>query len=79
MNDRNQLDVRKLTAELRAGQRAALARGITLIESRRADHQLAARDLVQELLPETGKAVRVGIPARPGSANPRRSTHLECI
>jgi LAO/AO transport system kinase len=66
MNDRNQLDVRKLTVELRAGQRAALARAITLIESRRADHQTAARDLVQELLPYTGKAVRVGITGSPG-------------
>ncbi len=76
MNDRNQLDVRKLTAELRAGQRAALARGITLIESRRADHQLAARDLVQELLPETGKAVRVGITGSPGVG---KSTTIDAL
>ena len=76
MNDRNQLDVRKLTAELRAGQRAALARGITLIESRRVDHQLAARDLVQELLPETGKAVRVGITGSPGVG---KSTTIDAL
>jgi LAO/AO transport system kinase len=76
MNDRNQLDVRKLTAELRAGQRAALARAITLIESRRVDHQLAARDLVQELLPETGKAVRVGITGSPGVG---KSTTIDAL
>src|SRR5499426_4469984 len=59
-------DIAKLAKDLRAGQRAALARAITLIESRRADHQAAARDLVQALLPETGKAVRVGITGSPG-------------
>jgi LAO/AO transport system kinase len=76
MNDRNPLDVRKLTAELRAGQRAALARAITLIESRRADHQTAARVLVQELLPYTGKAVRVGITGSPGVG---KSTTIDAL
>jgi LAO/AO transport system kinase len=37
-----------------------------LIESRRGDHQAAARDLVQALLPDTGKATRVGITGSPG-------------
>ena len=55
-----------LAADLRSGSRAALARAITLIESRRADHQAAARELVQALLPDTGKAIRVGITGSPG-------------
>jgi LAO/AO transport system kinase len=55
-----------LAADIRAGNRAALARAITLIESRRADHQAAARALVQALLPHTGKAMRVGITGSPG-------------
>jgi LAO/AO transport system kinase len=76
MSDRSQPDVRKLTAELRAGHRAALARAITLIESRRADHQTAARDLVQELLPYTGKAVRVGITGSPGVG---KSTTIDAV
>src|ERR1700732_3468253 len=59
-------DIEKLTKDLRAGNRAALARAITLIESRRGDHQAAARDLVQALLPETGQAIRVGITGSPG-------------
>jgi LAO/AO transport system kinase len=46
---------------LRSGSRAALARAITLIESRRGDHQATARDLVQALPPDTGKAIRVAI------------------
>lgn len=53
-------------ADIRAGNRAALARAITLIESRRPDHQALARDLVQALLPDTGRAYRVGITGSPG-------------
>src|SRR5438046_5385529 len=60
------LNIKTVAKELRAGHRAALARAITLIESRRGDHQAAARDLVQALLPDTGKAVRVGITGSPG-------------
>ncbi|ABD08237.1 LAO/AO transport system ATPase [Rhodopseudomonas palustris HaA2] len=60
------LDLPSLAGEVRAGNRAALARAITLIESRRADHQASARALVQELLPQTGRAIRVGITGSPG-------------
>src|SRR5580693_2148857 len=60
------VNIEGLAHDLRAGNRAALARAITLIESRRGDHQAAARDLVQALLPDTGKAVRVGITGSPG-------------
>src|ERR1700756_1944836 len=66
MTSRSQPDIRELAKELRAGRRAALARAITLIESRRSDHQAAARELVQALLPETGRAIRVGITGSPG-------------
>jgi LAO/AO transport system kinase len=60
------LDIPTLAAAVRAGSRAALARAITLVESRRADHQAAARELVQLLLPDTGRAIRVGITGSPG-------------
>src|SRR3982750_4696918 len=69
-------DTKTLAKELRAGHRAALARAITLIESRRADHQAAARDLVQALLPETGKAIRVGITGSPGVG---KSTTIDAL
>ena len=69
-------DIDKLARDLRAGHRAALARAITLIESRRADHQAAARDLVQALLPDTGKAVRVGITGSPGVG---KSTTIDAL
>ena len=60
------VDISALTKDLRSGHRAALARAITLIESRRGDHQARARDLVQALLPDTGRAIRVGITGSPG-------------
>ena len=65
-----------LANDLRAGHRAALARAITLIESRRGDHQAAARDLVQALLHETGKAIRVGITGSPGVG---KSTTIDAL
>src|ERR687898_219963 len=56
-----------VTAEaVQSGDRAALARAITLMESRRPDHREAARSLLQELMPRTGKAVRIGITGVPG-------------
>jgi len=66
----------QLAADLRCGDRAALARAITLIESRRADHQATARDLVQKLLPLTGRAVRVGITGSPGVG---KSTTIDAL
>ncbi|ABE63421.1 methylmalonyl-CoA mutase metallochaperone MeaB [Nitrobacter hamburgensis X14] len=65
-----------LAADIRAGRRAALARAITLIESRRADHEAAARELVQELLPATGAAIRVGITGSPGVG---KSTTIDAL
>jgi LAO/AO transport system kinase len=59
-------DVAALAAGIRAGDRAVLARAITLIESKRANHRQAAHRLVQELLPATDKAIRVGITGAPG-------------
>jgi LAO/AO transport system kinase len=60
------IDTQDLARRIRDGDRAALARAITLVESRRADHQAAARGLVQALLPETGRAIRVGVTGVPG-------------
>ena len=52
----HRLDIATLARRIRAGDRATLARAITLIESKRADHRKTAHQLVQELLPQTGKA-----------------------
>ena len=59
-----------------AGERAVVARAITLVESRRPEHQAAARELVQILLPRTGQAVRVGITGVPGVG---KSTTIDAL
>jgi len=59
-------DPARLAADLKAGQRAALARAITLVESKKAEHRHLAHLLIQELLPLTGRALRVGITGVPG-------------
>jgi LAO/AO transport system kinase len=69
-------DLDALLRGIRAGERAVVARAITLIESKRADHQKAARELVQTLLPDTGKAVRVGITGMPGVG---KSTTIDAL
>ena len=59
-----------------AGERAALARAITLAESRRADHREQAQALIQRLLPHTGRAIRVGITGVPGVG---KSTTIDAL
>jgi LAO/AO transport system kinase len=65
-----------LARAIQAGDRATLARAITLIESKRADHRKAAHLLVQELLPATGNAVRLGITGAPGAG---KSTTIDAL
>jgi LAO/AO transport system kinase len=69
-------DLTDLGRGIRARERAVIARAITLIESRRSDHQKAARRLVQELLPLTGAAIRVGITGAPGVG---KSTTIDAL
>src|SRR5690348_5820757 len=58
--------VRALADGVLAGDRAEIARAITLVESRRADHREQAQELLGELLPRAGAAQRVGISGVPG-------------
>ncbi len=59
-----------------AGQRRALAKAITLVESTRADHQQRAQGVLNHLLPHTGRAMRVGISGVPGAG---KSTFIEAL
>jgi LAO/AO transport system kinase len=68
------VDVDALAREVGAGGRRALAKAITLVESTRADHQEAAQRLLDRLLPQTGRAARVGITGVPGVG---KSTFIE--
>jgi LAO/AO transport system kinase len=69
-------DVESLAAGVRAGDRRALARAITLVESTRADHRERADALVGTLLPHTGGAIRLGISGPPGVG---KSTFIEAF
>ncbi|MCW5893464.1 MAG: methylmalonyl Co-A mutase-associated GTPase MeaB [bacterium] len=70
------VDVGRFADGVVAGDRAAVARAITLVESTRADHQQAADELVSRLLPRTGHAHRIGITGVPGAG---KSTFVEAL
>lgn len=57
-------------------QRRALAKTITLIESTRPDHQQRAQQVLNALLPHTGRAIRIGISGVPGAG---KSTFIEAL
>jgi LAO/AO transport system kinase len=65
-----------ITQSTGAEQRRSLAKAITLLESTRADHRARADDLLTELLPHTGKSLRLGISGVPGVG---KSTFIEAL
>ncbi len=73
---RSRLTIDDLEQGLRSGDRALLARAITLIESTRPADQAPARELLERLLPHTGGALRVGITGVPGVG---KSTFIEAL
>lgn len=70
------VDVDVLAEAIRGGDRAALSRAITLVESTRADHRDQAQRLLLELTPEAGKAIHIGITGVPGVG---KSTTIEAL
>ena len=66
MSDVEAPDIGALAVQIAAGDRPALARGITLVESRRKDHRQLAAELIEMLLPKTGDAIRIGMTGTPG-------------
>jgi GTPase len=71
------VEVPKLAAALRRGDRRALARAITLVESTRADHRVAAESLLETVLPAVNdRSVRLGISGAPGVG---KSTFIEAF
>jgi LAO/AO transport system kinase len=69
-------DLDALVAGVRSGDRRALARAITLIESTRKDHAERAAEVLAAVLPDTGGAVRAGISGPPGVG---KSTFIEAL
>jgi GTPase len=63
---RDERDVKALTDRIAAGDRRALARAITLVESTRPDHRAMAGDLIGQLPRPPQPALRVGLTGTPG-------------
>lgn len=59
-----------------SGDRAKLARAITLIESRNPDHERLAQEMLVALLPRTGQSLRIGISGLPGAG---KSTFIDAF
>ena len=68
--------VEGLADAIRAGDRSALARSITLVESTRADHRDQAQQLLLQVMPDAGSAMHVGITGVPGVG---KSTSIETL
>ncbi|WP_327165321.1 methylmalonyl Co-A mutase-associated GTPase MeaB [Streptomyces zaomyceticus] len=60
------IDLDTYVRGVREGKRALVARAITLVESTRPQHRALAQELLTELLPHSGNAVRIGISGVPG-------------
>ncbi len=68
------IDLDALFAGLRAGDRLAIGRALTLVESTRPDHEAAAAELLDRCLPFVGAAPRIGITGVPGAG---KSTFID--
>lgn len=73
MNKVKDMDIADLAARVRNGERRALARAITLVESARTDHKAQAAELLDSL-PKDRQALRIGLSGTPGVG---KSTFIE--
>lgn len=62
--------------KLKSGNRRALAKAITLVESKLDTHRVEAQDVLNQLLPATGNSIRIGISGIPGVG---KSTFIEAF
>ena len=69
-------EIETLVAGVRAGERAAVSRAITLVESSRSDHRALARELITEISDSSTTSVRVGVSGVPGVG---KSTFIESL
>jgi LAO/AO transport system kinase len=76
MNAKRALGIDSYISGVIAGDRAILARAITLIESLKPEHQARAQAMLTTLLPRTGKSRRIGISGLPGAG---KSTFIDAF
>ena len=70
------MDIKALSTGILAGERRALARAITLVESERADHRTQAEALLERLASAKREALRIGLSGTPGVG---KSTFIEAL
>ena len=76
MDDADATLVRELLDERGPRQRRALARAITLLESTRPDHRARADEVLNAVLPASGRSLRIGLSGSPGVG---KSTFVEAL
>jgi LAO/AO transport system kinase len=64
----------ELTEGIRSGNKRLIAKAITLVESKKAEHRQQAEDLLKHIMPFTGNSIRVGVTGVPGAG---KSTFIE--
>lgn len=74
--NRRDVDAMALAEDILEGNRISLARGITLVESNSEHHFHEAQKMLEKLLPQTGRAIRIGITGVPGAG---KSTFIEAF
>jgi LAO/AO transport system kinase len=73
-HNQDDLSIEKLAVGVLEGSRTHLGKAITLIESNSEKHFEMAQNLIQSLMPHTGKSIRIGISGVPGAG---KSTFIE--
>jgi len=68
------LKIETIFSGIITGNRVVLGKAITLIESKKQDHRVIAEELMEKILPLTGKSIRIGITGVPGVG---KSTFIE--
>ena len=76
---RKPIDVQALIEGVKGGDRAALARSITLVESRKPAHRALARELLRELSPLAGNSIRLGLSGVPGAGKSTFTDAMGCL
>ena len=71
---KNHLGIDEYVEGILSSDISVLARAITLVESSKAEHQEISRQIIEKILPHTGKSVRLGITGVPGVG---KSTFIE--
>ncbi|WP_307451984.1 MULTISPECIES: methylmalonyl Co-A mutase-associated GTPase MeaB [Chryseobacterium] len=64
----------ELVDGIRSGNKRLIAKAITLVESKKAEHRQQAEDLLKRIMPFTGNSLRVGVTGVPGAG---KSTFIE--